>query len=506
MNSYLQFVRGALDILLERQSARLGGQPDGAICLTGSDLIHKSYLARGRKEDGKYRTYWFPEKPMEIQPTRLDMDLWSILDSLSDLTGERRYREMVTAMSEMFGRHGFDARSGLGYLGEMCDFDVVGLAPLPRGPFTEPWFKPRNSGDCPTLPLDRLWTHAAQPMARMCRAMFYGLVTDPATMDFNRYCPYQFDDSDRKPAQPQNSKHVAFESVGARMIHWWASCWAHAGDGECLDWAQRMADKWRAVQHPDSGLVPNHFGGIASNPGGPMPPGEWCEPRNAVLAAVAWLEAAEECKKRSGGEALGAQLTAMAAKLADGLARFSYAPAQSIFLEHLHLDGQPYRGMSGTTFRTQADKDAAVRLQPDLEGVAVFAGAGFYRPPPFWSHCAGTDIPFHLAQVAARTKQADLLRRLCAMASDIRDEAGKLQGEFTEDNCWTFRANAQYIKMFLLLAQPTRERAYLDHARALADSTLRFLAEVSGREWWRMLERNSLLNALLLLHKESSRE
>src|ERR1051325_1669937 len=106
MNSYLQFVRGALDILLERQSARLGGQPDGAICLTGSDLIHKSYLARGRKEDGKYRTYWFPEKPMEIQPTRLDMDLWSILDSLSDLTGERRYREMVTAMSEMFGRHG----------------------------------------------------------------------------------------------------------------------------------------------------------------------------------------------------------------------------------------------------------------------------------------------------------------------------------------------------------------------------------------------------------------
>jgi hypothetical protein len=109
-------------------------------------------------------------------------------------------------------------------------------------------------------------------------------------------------------------------------------------------------------------------------------------------------------------------------------------------------------------------------------------------------------------RLPVRVEQAELLRRLGAMAADIRDEAGKLQGEFTEDNCWTFRANAQYIKMFLLLAQATHERAYLDNACALADSTLRFLAEVSGREWWRMLERNSLLNALLLLHKESSRE
>src|ERR1043166_6607193 len=160
MRSYLQFIRDTLDILLERQSAHLGGKPDGTLFLTVTNELHKSYHSLGKKYGDRYRLYSFPQPPMEMQPTRLDMDLWPILDELSNLTGEGRYRDMVTAMAEAFARHGFDPRCGLGYLGEMCDFDVVGLKSMPRGSAKEPAFKPRNSGDCPTLPLERLWTHA----------------------------------------------------------------------------------------------------------------------------------------------------------------------------------------------------------------------------------------------------------------------------------------------------------------------------------------------------------
>ena len=99
-----------LDILLERQSAHLGGKRDGTICLAVTNPIQKSYLSLGRKGGEKYKIAWFPEKPMEMQPTRLDMELWPTLDSVSDLTGAGRYRNMVTAMAEAFARHGFDPR------------------------------------------------------------------------------------------------------------------------------------------------------------------------------------------------------------------------------------------------------------------------------------------------------------------------------------------------------------------------------------------------------------
>jgi len=41
----------------------------------------------------------------------------------------------------------------------------------------------------------------------MFKAMFYGLVTEPETMSFNRYCSYDFDDSSKKPVLELSSSH-----------------------------------------------------------------------------------------------------------------------------------------------------------------------------------------------------------------------------------------------------------------------------------------------------------
>lgn len=497
MSPYLSFVEQTIATLIERQSARLGGKPDGALCITVTRPFQRSYLSLGHKEGDRYRTYWFPEKPMEMQPVRMDFEAWPILDLLSEITGESFGRDMVTAMADAFARHGFDPKCGLGYLAEECDFDVVNVQPLPKGAGDSPKFKPRNTGNCPALPLDRLWAHAPQQTARMFRAMFYGLVTDAERMDYNRFCAYNFDDRDRKPSLRQDPAHCAFDTAGSRMIHWWASAYAHTGEAEFLDWAQRMADKWRAVQHPQSGLIPNFFGAIASKPGVPMPPGEWAESRGAALTSVAWLDAVEELKKRSGGERLAVQLTLMAAKLARGVMQFSYDPAERKFREQLNLDGRRFERAARYTFQSQAQKDAAVLLQPDLDGVSIYNGAGFYHNPPYWSHCAGSDIPYQLTQVATRLNDAELLRGVQSIAEAAVEEAGKLKGELTEDDRWTFHATGQYIKMLVLLFERSRDTKFLDWARAIAEKELGFLKQSLPTEWWRFPERSSLLEALL---------
>ncbi|MBM3889363.1 MAG: hypothetical protein FJ388_09580, partial [Verrucomicrobia bacterium] len=259
---FLSFVLDTMKTLVERQSARLGGEPDGTLFLTCSRFANRSYRSLGyRKDDGSYSNFWFPEMPMDYQPFMVDFDLWPILERLSELTGERSYREMVEEMARAFVSHGFDARSGLGYLGEEASFDVVRKTVVPtKLRSTVPKFKPKNTGNFPAMPMEALWRHGPEQMHRMFRAMYYGLITDAPSMDYNRYCGYDFSDAERRHSMKRNSGHCAFDTAAGRMIHWWASCFAHTGDADCLQWAQRMADKWQAVQHAESGLVPNFFG------------------------------------------------------------------------------------------------------------------------------------------------------------------------------------------------------------------------------------------------------
>ncbi len=496
---YAGFVVQTMEKLIQNNSARWGGDPKGTLALTVSNPMTRSYLSLGEAKGDTFQTYWFPSQPMEMEPSNLDMDLWPVLEMLSARTGDARWGEMASAMAAAFARDGFDPRSGLGYLGTENNFDVVQRGPRSRMGHGIPHFKPKNDGNCLTLPLDLLWSHAPAQMARMFRSMFYGLVTDGASMDYNRFCRYNYDDRDRKPSMERSTGHCAFDTAGGRMIHWWASCWARTGDAECLAWAQRMADKWQAVQHPESGLIPNFFGGVEGKAGDPMPPGKWCESRGAAQTASAWLDAVGELRKRPGGEKLAAQLTDMATRLARGVARHTYDAQERVFREHRSLDGTPWLATGRYTFPTQEAKDAAIKKDPKLARAAVWDGGGFYRHGGYWQVCAGTSIPYWLAQAAARTRDAELLDRVRRMAADAMDEARKVKGEFTEEGLWTFHASAQYIKTFLLLSQATGDPVYRQWARELADREIRLLSAIECPDWWRLPERAALLEALLEL-------
>lgn len=496
---YLRRVEEVVDHLLVHQSAPLGGQASGPSMITTGDRSCMSYRSLGSKVNGRYNTYWFPEQPMELQPTRLDLDSWSFLDRLAALTGEPRYAQLVDAMADAVAQHGFDTASGLGYFGEEADLDVIELTPRSMGSYDKGKFKPLISASCPTLPLDRLWGHAPQQMARMCRSMFQGLISDPGSMDYNRFCWYGFSDADETPATPQSSSHLAFDATGTRMIHWWSASYARAGDRQCLAWAQRMADKWQAVQHAESGLIPNFFGGRPDLQG-EMPPCDWCETRGAAASAAALIDAVNELRDAPAAANLVAQLRQMAVRLANGLARFAYDPQRQVFRETLHLDGRPYEATSRYTFRTQEEKNAAVREDPSLSQVSVYDGCGFYEPGLYASRTTGSNVPLKLAEVAAYTGDQPLIERVGAIAADAVAASRQLTAPFNSQEQFTFAATGNYVRMLLHLHGLTGERHYLNNACEMADAELVRLDQLTCPDWWRLRERGYLLEALLALH------
>ena len=497
----LEFVTEAVEKLLDHEVKRLGGSPRGTRFITVSRRSGRSYRSLGHKDGDEYRTCWFPEKPFEYDAFRADHEIWSVLDRLSDLTGEPRYRDLVTAMLDAVAEHGFDPRSGLAYLSEESDLHVPENRVCPsKSTSTRPSFKPRNSGHNPGMPLERMWERMPAQLRRCYRAMYHGLITDPTCLDYNRFCMYGFSDAEAKPSLHKNAGNCAFDTAGGRMIHWWSSCWAHAGDADCLHWAQRMTDKWQAVMHPTTGLIPNFFGAAGWQPGADQMPGKWAETRGSALTAVSWLEASQELSARPGAESLQTRLADMALHLARGVADHVYDAEQHRFREHLRFDGGPYEDTARYCFRTQAEKDAAVREDPRMAQVIVYDGAGFYRHPNYYEQCVGSSIPFHLTQVAAATGDAALIEHAARFAADAVEEARQLDGAFTPEGRWTFRATGWHITMCILLQRATGDGKYLDWAAELAEREISALRQVTCPHWWRLRERSTFLAALLELH------
>ncbi|MBU0606246.1 MAG: hypothetical protein KKI08_00115 [Armatimonadetes bacterium] len=491
---FRSFVVETVELLLQHQSARVGGDPAGQLCLTVSRPIHRSYRSLGhRKPDGAHQTYYFPEQPLDREPFMLDFDLWPVLERLAILTGEARYTDLVEGMAAAFARHGFDEGCGLGYLGEEAGLDVVRRCGVSRKSGTpEPHFKPCNSGPFPGLPLEVLWRHAPEQMHRMFRAMYWGLVTDDESMDFNRFCGYDFDDRAGRHAMVRCAGHCAFETAAARMIHWWANCFIETGDAGCLEWAERMTDKWAAIQHPESGLVPNFFGAVAWAENVPMPPGEWAETRGTALMAAGLMDAARELRRGESGRALADRVQDMAVRLARGTARYGFDRNRMIFREHLHLDGQPYEHTARYCFHTAEEKAAAVARDPEMAQVPVYVGAGFFRPGTYWEYCAGVNTPADLARVLAETGDAELRGLLEPWAGPMVEAALAETGPLTDEGAWTFRGTAHAVRFLLALGR--RQEA---ETIGLAEVTR--LRQPTAGDWWRMPERTTWLEALLLL-------
>jgi hypothetical protein len=494
MDAYLAFAKSGVETLLARQSARWDGAPDGTLAITVTKQTSRTYWSMGG-DKGSYRAGLVEEQPLELEPRRLDMRSWPVLDRLTEATGDPYYKRLADEMARAFGRDGFDPASGLGYLATSCEFDVVNRQPVPVMSQKDPIFKPAVD-----VPLDRLWAAAPEKMARMFKSTYYGLITRPDSMDYNRYCAYGWDDSAKRPSMAFNSRHVAFAQTGAMVIHWWGFHFARTGDRESLAWAQAMADKWQAAQHPETGLISHWFG--SQQEGEPTQPPRPFTNQGDSLTAISLLRAAGELRRRPEGQALAEQVEAMGRRLLQGLARYGYVRDERLFPQWIDLDGRVRRETTFYHFASQAEKDEAVRLDPSLKDVAVFLGSGFFVDGPS-AIGVNNPTPHDVALGAAMTGDAELLARAQTLAADMIEAAEGLAGEINDLGQWIYPASASYIKMLVLLHEMTGEDRYLAWARRLADREVTLLSgppPAGEPEWWRQHFRNSILEAVLDLH------
>jgi len=470
---------------------------------TCDSTIHRGYRSIGhRDENGKYSIFDFPEHPWTGHPSRLDVPLANQLSDLGKVLGDEELQTRFDGYVTLLSAHGFDHRSGLGYFGEESVLDLPTLSPVSKGAASYPKFKPFNSGTNPCLPDRELWERAPEKMRQMMKSMFTGLVIDPANMDFNRFCFYNFEASSSTPAQLKTSAHCGFDASGARMVLWWTDAYCETEDASFLDWARRMFAKWSAVQHPKTGLKPNFFGAVAHVPGADCPPGKWCESRGAAMAARLLAEASIRVQDKD--SAFGNDLRKSSLRLAEGLLQYCYRPAEHSFREHCRLDGSPLEGEARYAFPTPEARDEAAKTDPRLAKVSIFDGGGLYRRPGYWSHCAGSEIPVHLAYIAANLSDRSLAKKLAKLTADFDADRAACGGPFTKDGVWRFLATAYHIRFLLELFRILPDPAYVQRAKEIAEEEIRDLSMIKTPEWWRMPERAEFTAALLQILQTQS--
>ncbi|MEO6848025.1 MAG: hypothetical protein ABI443_10365 [Chthoniobacterales bacterium] len=494
MSRYLEAASSAIHTLLEKQTVRFGGDSNGALCVTVSALPFKDFHCVGRRVKDATFNFFLPGKGVEMEALRMDLRAWPVLELFSDVSGDPYYRNCVIAMAEAFGQHGFDPVSGLGYLGEMAEFDALSARPALISWATELYFKP-----CDDLPLDRMWQTTPDALTRMCHAVYYGLITRPETMDYNRFCEYNFDDSQKKHSMEFNSHHCACGYTAAYLIYWWGYLHARTGDADLLKWATALARKWKAAQNVETGLMPAWFGSDYVDEDY-MPPRPFCNNWDSNTAQV-YLRAAEQWKEHPDGRELARDLQEMGHRFALGMARYGYHAEDRISPQWINTDGTRSE-TTWYTFPSQAIKDEAVKHEPVLKDAFVFYGSGFYEGIRPWILTAGNPLPYSVAFAAKVTGDVELLEHAKNIASAILEESEKLTTELNAEQQWSFSANASYIQALLLIFETTGDEKYLEGAQALANRELQLLEALPSThmEWWRMPGRNAWIESLLLLH------
>jgi len=318
--------------------------------------------------------------------------------------------------------------------------------------------------------------------------------------------------------------HRGFVYAGAMLVKYWAMHFARTGDAETLAWAQAMTDKWRALQHPKTGLLPHFIGAIrADDP--EQSPTPYAHVNDARTGAV-FMQAADYLKQRPAGRRLARQLRDLGLRTIKGVARHGYDAERRIFPLWLKLEGGEYTEQTFYQFRTQADKERAIILTrthaetrrrtwgrtttgqgPTVADVDVFAGPGFFVQSPH-SVTTGVRLPLDAAEAAALTGDAELIERARLFADEIMAEARTHTAPLNDQGQWLFPATGGYIRAMLALHQATGEAEYLENARELADIQLRMLTgpmPAGTPEWWRLPARDGFLEALLMLEAAQNR-
>lgn len=484
---YIDFVEDTISKLFRYQSEYIGKNLYGNSqrCITVTTRTDKEYYAITDLSGKSFRVYHYPAKEPDGHPVCMDFAIWPVLEKLRNITGDNYYGELVNGMAESFAVYGFDPRSGLAYWGCETGFDVTSMGQVSGGRYkqSEP------------MPRDVMWRYAPDKMSRLSKSIYYGLVTDPMNMDFNRYCYYGFDDRLKKPSIPWQAGHCAFASAGSMLIEGWIDAYCRTGDEECLEWSRQMTAKWAAVQDSNTGLIPHLFGSNSPKQK-TMAAQPYCG--NEFGSALSYLRAACQLAQKEPESVLAKQLRDMGLKLSKGLSKYLYDSDRKVFRSWLNTsDGTEQKDFTRYVFPSNEVKDHWVKIDPQLEKIPVYSGTGFYGGGP-WSDCTQGGVPLEIAHAAEITGDPYLKERAIYFVEQIMSAAKELDGPFNRDGQWTYPETSAHIQLMLILHRLTNDTKYFGYAKELADMEITHLAQQKSKfQWWQFPYRSGLLNVLL---------
>lgn len=172
-----------------------------------------------------------------------DIMLLQAADTLTELTGETRYRQAATAYLKFFLDH-CRQPTGLFAWGEHAHWDFYREAP---GHTIHEFL-----GGIPAAFWERLWQLSPEAVQGEADGLLNHVV-DLERFAFNRHADI------RKPLplpRPPARGYLDFPRHGGFYLHLWTYLYRKTGEGKYLNWSQKMIDKHWQEKHAVSGLPP----------------------------------------------------------------------------------------------------------------------------------------------------------------------------------------------------------------------------------------------------------
>jgi pectate lyase len=180
--------------------------------------------------------------------------LMRLLDGLSAVTGDTKYREAAEAAAAHVLEH-LVTPNGLLHWGGHRAWDLAGDKPVGQNVHEIKTYQPYY---------ELMWRVNPAAARRLAEAMWGGHITDWELLDYNRHASSIT--SDIKPRWDAvynehtpvpwlaKARTLSFANVTPPLLQAGASLFFHENDEEALRWTRRLARRWQEAKHPETGL------------------------------------------------------------------------------------------------------------------------------------------------------------------------------------------------------------------------------------------------------------
>jgi len=250
---YLAAVRRFADAVLEHGRDRYGERPtplfvDGLHADTLEPVVWKW---RNGEE-------WVLSNFANQQP------LLRLLDGLTTLTGEGRYREAAEAAARYVLEHGLSP-SGLPSWGGHAAWDLKNDVPVGNsgGPADGKIIYSNHELKSNQPYFELMWRINPEATRRLMAMIWQAHITNWETLDYNRHgkmnnkreivWDHPFDETGPVPF-PTDGGNLSFSACTAPFVRSGVLLYMLGGEEKPLVWARRMTYQWQRARHPKTGL------------------------------------------------------------------------------------------------------------------------------------------------------------------------------------------------------------------------------------------------------------